>query len=128
MTFPYDEELYREEYGDDFWEAYCDNYAAGWFTRYEIIESPLFLAPEDELRTPNPSYSRFTNTRTDLNDCLVSIREEAHLSDAEASAGKGMFKAFLSLCQDYGMIEGVDCDKVDDVFDRLANHSKAPIG
>lgn len=56
MTFPYDEELYREEYGDDFWEACCDNYAAGWFTRYEIIESPLFLAPEDELRTPNPSY------------------------------------------------------------------------
>ena len=50
------------------------------------------------------------------------------MSDAEASAGKGMFKAFLSLCQDYGMIEGVDCDKVDDVFDRLANHSKAPIG
>ena len=76
----------------------------------------------------NMSYCRFTNTRTDLNDCLVSIREEAHLSDAEASAGKGMFKAFLSLCQDYGMIEGVDCDKVDDVFDRLANHSKAPIG
>ena len=125
MTFPYDEELYREEYGDDFWEAYCDNYAAGWFTRYEIIESPLFLAPEDELRTPNPSYSRFTNTRTDLNDCLTSIREDTHLSDAEASAGKGLFKAVLSLCQDYGMIKGFDCDKVDSMFDHLENRSEA---
>lgn len=125
MTFPYDEELYREEYGDDFWEACCDNYAAGWFTRYEIIESPLFLAPEDELRTPNPSYSRFTNTRTDLNDCLTSIREDTHLSDAEAGAGKGLFKAVLSLCQDYGMIKGFDCDKVDSVFDHLENRSEA---
>lgn len=125
MTFPYDEELYREEYGDDFWEAYCNNYAAGWFTRYEIIESLLFLAPEDELRTPNPSYSRFTNTRTDLNDCLTSIREDTHLSDAEAGAGKGLFKAVLSLCQDYGIIEGFDCDKVDSVFDHSENHSEA---
>lgn len=125
MTFPYDEELYREEYGDDFWEAYCDNYATGWFTRYEIIESPLFLAPEDELRMPNPSYSRFTNTRTALNDCLASIREDVHLSNAETSAGKEMFKVFLSLCQDYGIIEGFDCDKVDSVFDHLENHSEA---
>ena len=48
MTFPYDEELYREEYGDDFWEAYCNNYAAGWFTRYEIIESPLYAENIEE--------------------------------------------------------------------------------
>ena len=103
----------------------CDNYATGWFTRYEIIESPLFLAPEDELRMPNPSYSRFTNTRTALNDCLASIREDVHLSNAETSAGKEMFKVFLSLCQDYGIIEGFDCDKVDSVFDHLENHSEA---
>ena len=61
-TIPFPTEEYCEEYGEYFWEAYRDGYAAGWFTRYEIIESPLFLAPEDELRTPNPSYSRFTNT------------------------------------------------------------------
>lgn len=121
----YDEELYREEYGDDSWEAYCNNYAAGWFTRYEIIETPLFLSPEDELRGPNPNYSRFTNTRTDLNDCLASIHKDVHLSDAEASAGKGLFKAVLSLCQDYGIIEGFDCDKVDSVFDYLENRSEA---
>ena len=41
MEIPFSKELYREEYGDDFWEAYRDGYAAGWFTRYEIIESPL---------------------------------------------------------------------------------------
>ena len=124
-TIPFPTEEYCEEYGEDFWEAYRDGYAAGWFTRYEIIESPLFLAPEDELRTPNPSYSRFTNTRTDLNDCLTSIREDTHLSDAEAGAGKGLFKAVLSLCQDYGMIKGFDCDKVDSVFDHLENRSEA---
>ena len=102
-----------------------DDYAAGWFTRYEIIESPLFIVPEDELRMQNPSYSRFTNTRTDLNDCLDAIRKDVHLSDAETSAGKEMFKVFLSLCQDYGMIEGFDCGKVDSVFDHLENCSEA---
>lgn len=43
MKFPYAEEQYREEYGNDFWEAYRDGYAAGWFTRYEIIESPFYM-------------------------------------------------------------------------------------
>ena len=35
-------------YGNDFWEAYRDGYAAGWFTRYEIIESPLFMDKEGD--------------------------------------------------------------------------------
>lgn len=38
---------------------------------------------------------------------------------------KGLFKAVLSLCQDYGIIEGFDCDKVDSVFDHLENRSEA---
>lgn len=41
MSFPYAEGLYCEEYGDHFWEAHCKDYAAGWFTRYEIMESPV---------------------------------------------------------------------------------------
>lgn len=41
MSFPYDESFYCEEYGCQFWEAYCKDYAAGWFIRYEILESPL---------------------------------------------------------------------------------------
>ena len=41
MSFPYDESLYCEEYDCQFWEAYCKDYAAGWFIRYEIMESPL---------------------------------------------------------------------------------------
>ena len=47
MQFPFEEQLYREEYDDTFWEAYCDGYAAGWFTRYEIIESPLYMGSEE---------------------------------------------------------------------------------
>ena len=41
MSFPYNESLYCEEYDCQFWEAYCKDYAAGWFIRYEIMESPL---------------------------------------------------------------------------------------
>lgn len=48
MDIPFSRELYREEYGDDYWEAYRDGYAAGWFTRYEIIESPLFMDKEGD--------------------------------------------------------------------------------
>lgn len=43
MEIPFSEEEYREDWGEDFWEAYQDGYAAGWFTRYEILESPLYL-------------------------------------------------------------------------------------
>ena len=39
--FPYAEGLYCEECGERFWEAHCKDYAAGWFTRYEIMESPV---------------------------------------------------------------------------------------
>lgn len=41
MDIPFDAELYREEYGDDFWEAYQEGYAAAWFTRLEILSSEL---------------------------------------------------------------------------------------
>lgn len=41
MEIPFPSEQYREESGDDFWEAYQDGYAAGWFTRFEIISSEL---------------------------------------------------------------------------------------
>ena len=46
ILFPAEE--YCEEYGEDFWEAYRDGYAAGWFTRYEIIESPLYAENIEE--------------------------------------------------------------------------------
>ena len=51
MSFPYDEALYCEEYDCHFWEAYCKNYAAGWFTRYEIMESLLY---EDTKNSRSP--------------------------------------------------------------------------
>ena len=37
MEIPFDPADYREEYTPDYWEAWQDGYAAGWFTRYEII-------------------------------------------------------------------------------------------
>jgi hypothetical protein len=47
-TIPFPTEEYCEEYGEYFWEAYRDGYAAGWFTRYEIIESPLYAENIEE--------------------------------------------------------------------------------
>lgn len=38
----------REEYGDDFWEAYQEGYAAGWYTRYAILESPMHLGSGEQ--------------------------------------------------------------------------------
>ena len=46
----------------------------------------------------NMSYCRFTNTRSDLNDCLDALREDKRLSDVEAKAGRWMFDEFLSFC------------------------------
>lgn len=47
IKFSFDEELYRERCGDDFWDAYQEGYAAGWFTRFEIVSSPLMIAESD---------------------------------------------------------------------------------
>ena len=47
MDFPYGEDLYCEEYDVHFWEAYCKDYAASWFTRYEIMESPVYGAVKE---------------------------------------------------------------------------------
>ena len=46
---------------------------------------------------PNMSYCRFTNTRTDLNDCLDSIRRDERLSEMEMRDGRKMFEEFLLL-------------------------------
>jgi hypothetical protein len=48
MEIPFVETEYREEYGEDYWEGYRDGYAAGWFTRFEIIASPLVLKRNDK--------------------------------------------------------------------------------
>ena len=41
LEIPFSAGECREEYGDGFWEAYQEGHAAGWYTRYEILESPL---------------------------------------------------------------------------------------
>ena len=47
----------------------------------------------------NMSYCRFTNTRSDMEDCLEALRDETPLSDFEVRAGKAMFKDILEVCQ-----------------------------
>ena len=46
----------------------------------------------------NMSYCRFTNTRSDMEDCLEALRDEKPLSDFEVRAGKAMFKDILEVC------------------------------
>lgn len=67
----------------------------------------------------NMSYCRFTNTRSDLNDCLAAIREDKRLSDFEAKAGKWMFSEFLSFCREYGIIDSYDQETLRALFDGL---------
>ncbi|MCB7039879.1 MULTISPECIES: hypothetical protein [Eubacteriales] len=67
----------------------------------------------------NMSYCRFTNTRSDLNDCLDAIREDTRLSDVEAKAGRWMFDDFLSFCREYGIIDSYDEETLRALFDGL---------
>ena len=44
----------------------------------------------------NMSYCRFINTRTDLNDCLDSLRHDERMSEMEVREGRNMFEEFLT--------------------------------
>ena len=67
----------------------------------------------------NMSYCRFTNTRSDLDDCLETIRRDERLSDFEVRAGRNMFVEFLDFCRDYDLISGYDKEVLEDLFDGL---------
>ena len=67
----------------------------------------------------NMSYCRFTNTRSDMEDCLEALRDETPLSDFEVRAGKAMFKDILEVCQAYGIIDSFVGDEIDRLFDNL---------
>ena len=67
----------------------------------------------------NMSYCRFTNTRTDLNDCLDALRRDERMSGMEVQAGRNMFVDFLDFldfCRDYGIIDSYDRELVDHLF------------
>jgi len=70
-------------------------------------------------KMPNMSYCRFTNTATDLRDCLNTIRRGERLSASEADAGRKMFLDFLSFCQSYDIIDGYDSEILDDLFNGI---------
>ena len=67
----------------------------------------------------NMSYCRFTNTSSDLEDCLDSLRRDERMSDFEARAGRSMFREFLTFCHDYDIIEGYNGEMVDALFNGL---------
>ncbi len=69
---------------------------------------------------PNMSYCRFQNTRYDMEDCLIALRDEKHLSRDEAKAGRWMFDDILSYCRDVGIIDDYDSDMLEAIFDGLA--------
>ncbi len=68
---------------------------------------------------PNMSYCRFTNTRSDLADCLEAIRDETRLSGFEAVAGEEMFQEFLAFCQERDIIDGYDDERIGELFAEL---------
>ena len=67
----------------------------------------------------NMSYCCFTNTRSDLADCLERLSGEARLSSVEAQAGRNMFLEFLEFCDDCGIIPSYDKDMLDELFRSL---------
>ena len=67
----------------------------------------------------NMSYCRFTNTRSDLNDCLDALRRDDRLSGMEVRAGRNMFVEFLTVCRDYDIIETYDKQLIEDLFQNL---------
>ena len=67
----------------------------------------------------NMSYCRFTNTRSDLDDCLNALCRDERLSAMEARAGRNMFEEFLTFCQEYGIIDDYDGQLVMSLFQNL---------
>ena len=67
----------------------------------------------------NMSYCRFTNTSTDVGDCLDAIRRDDKISDFEAVAGRQMFRKFLNFCREYEIIDGYDNEMIEELFNEL---------
>ena len=67
----------------------------------------------------NMSYCRFTNPRSDLDDCLNALCRDERLSAMEARAGRNMFKEFLAFCRDQDIISDYDGEVLDDLFGSL---------
>jgi len=64
------------------------------------------------------SYCRFENTSTDLSDCLEALDNGEEISEREKEIGIQMFMDFLNFCEDNNIIEGVDVDAVESLFNK----------
>ena len=69
----------------------------------------------------NAKSSRFRNTLIDLEDCFEAIESKEIELLAEMKAAKIMFRDFLELCKDEGIIENYSNDSIDILLKRAAN-------
>jgi len=66
----------------------------------------------------NMNYCRFENTASDLGDCLNALEKGEVISEREKEIGIQMFMDFLNFCEDNNIIEGVDVDAVESLFNK----------
>ena len=66
----------------------------------------------------NMSYCRFNNTSLDVNECLWALSDENEydISNDEIRKGVRMFEAFLEFCEENGVIDGYNKDKIKRIF------------
>lgn len=64
----------------------------------------------------NMSYCCFRNTRNDMEDCLDALRDEKTLSVEEVQAGKNMFQDILEFCQEQGVVDAFDDERLSVFF------------
>lgn len=65
----------------------------------------------------NMSYCRFRNTAIALDECLEALREDDIENRADRDAAKQMFRAFLSFCEGFGIIDEFDDDQLEQFID-----------
>lgn len=66
----------------------------------------------------NMSYCRFRNTEKDLNDCLDVLQQgEGIHSKEEKQSALRMLKSFLGYCEDEGIIEEFDMDRLEEIVE-----------
>lgn len=72
----------------------------------------------------NMSYCRFANTAEDINECIGALNSAEALSNEEAGSARKMFRIFLELCEENGIVNEFDISTVDDMLnDRSVDKS-----
>ena len=64
----------------------------------------------------NMSYCRFNNTLMDVDDCIEALIERKISSEDEKRKAKWLLKHILNFCQDEGIIEEYNSDKIEKII------------